>query len=84
MASSLRQLRHVNLGQPLEVHVLRVEGDGAAQMGFCFLGASKIIENRAKVRMLLREIRGLLYCDAGCGEGFLIPFLLIQDVLPKL
>ena len=59
---------------------LWVEREGAAQVGFGFLGTSQHIENRAKVKMSLGVFRALLYGDAGCVEGFLIPALLVQSV----
>ena len=62
-----------------KVDVLRVERDGSAQVGFRFLGAPQRIENRAEVGLGLGVFGVLLYGDAGCVEGFLIPCLLVQS-----
>ena len=60
--------------------MVRVELDGAAQVGFRFLKASQLIESRTKAGMCLCVVWVLFGRDAVCVGRFRIPALPIQGI----
>ena len=49
-------------------------------MGFCLLEMTQRSQDDAEGSMRLSEVWALLYRDAGCLKGFLVPSLFAQGI----